>query len=90
VNEIPQFETRCTYRSEKMYCWRGNLYVARADDDEAADRADPATVEGVPVKCPACKGKDYILTPAGKELVEMLWRHLEPRIVELIDEFRKE
>ena len=87
MNEIPQFETRCNYRADGMYCWRGNLYIIRLDNEE---RADPATVEGVPVKCPACKGKDYILTPAGKELVEMLWRHLEPKIVELIDEFRKE
>ncbi len=89
MNEITQFEVPCHHRSEGMFCWQGNLYVIPFHDEvwPAEERADLAILEGSPVKCPACKGLGYILTLVGQQLVGMLWRHLEPKIVELIQEF---
>ena len=80
MNEISQFESPCHYRAEKMYCSNGHLYVMEPDNQMAT----LATMDDGPVKCPACNGVGYILTPAGSQLIEMIWRHLERRVTDQI------
>jgi hypothetical protein len=73
MNAITEFEVRCCYRSGFMYCSSGYLYVMEPGNEMAA----LASLErDSPVQCPACKGVGYILTPAGKQLIDMLHRHL--------------
>jgi hypothetical protein len=84
MNEIGQFESPCRYRDGSMYCSNGHIYVMQPNSDMAV----LATMDGAAVKCPACKGIGYILTPAGIQLVQMMWRHLEHPMTELILELR--
>ncbi len=80
MNEIPQFEVICRYREGNMYCSGGFVYAFEPGNEMAM----LGEVEGEPMKCPRCGGIGRILTPAGKQLVEMVWRHLEARVAELI------
>ncbi len=84
MNEIPQFEVPCHYHEGKMYCSDGHLYVMEPDNQMAS----LATMEDGPVRCPACNGLGYILTPAGQQLVDMVWRHLERRVADLVQEIK--
>jgi hypothetical protein len=84
MNEIAQFESVCHYRSNGMYCSHGWLYVMEPGNE----MAKLATLEEIPLRCPACKAPGYILTPAGTQLIEMIWRHLERRIVDAINEIK--
>jgi hypothetical protein len=80
MNEISQFEVPCHYHEGKMYCSLGWLYVMEPDNQMAT----LAIMDEVPLKCPACNGVGYILLPAGEQLIEMIWRHLEKRVTDQI------
>lgn len=80
MNEIGQFESPCHYHDGRMHCTSGYLYVMEPGNEMAT----LATMEGGALRCPACNGLGYILTPAGIQLIEMIWRHLERRVVDLI------
>lgn len=67
-----------------MYCSHGHIYVMEPDNQMAS----LALFEDTPLTCPACKGMGYILTPAGKQLIDMVWRHLERPITGLIQEIK--
>lgn len=86
MNEIAQFECPCHYHDGRMYCTSGHLYVMEPGNQMAT----LATMEGVPLKCPACKGIGFILTPAGIQLIHMIWRHLEPPVAQLIEDLKSE
>jgi hypothetical protein len=84
VNEIAQYEIPCRYRDGNMYCSSGHIYVMEPESTMAA----LALMEEAPLKCPCCKGSGHILTTEGEQLVEMMWRHLERRIADLIQEIK--
>lgn len=84
MNEIQQFESPCHYRLDGMYCSSGHLYIMEPGNE----MAKLATMEEVPMRCPACNGLGFILSPAGVQLVDMIWRHLERRVVDLVNELR--
>lgn len=84
MNEISEFEVTCKYRDGKMYCSHGHLYVLEPDNSMAT----LATMDDAPIRCPACNGIGYILTPTGQQLIEMIWRHTERRVVETIQEIK--
>jgi len=86
MNEISQFEVACKYRDGKMYCSGGHLYVLEPDNSMAT----LAVMDDGPIRCPACDGKGYILTPAGEQLIDMIWRHTERRVTDLVHELRPE
>jgi len=81
MNEISRFEVKCSYREGSMYCHNGHIYVFEPGNEMAA----LAVEDGVVVKCPKCKGLSHIPTPAGEQLVAMVWRHLECRVADLIE-----
>lgn len=84
MNEIAQFETPCRYREGGMYCSNGHIYVMEPGNQMAT----LAMMEDGPVKCAKCNGVGYILTPMGEQLVTMVWRHVERRVVDLIEEMK--
>ena len=84
MNEIAQFEVPCHYRNGHMYCSSGHIYVMEPGNEMAS----LAMMEDGPVKCPACTGVGYILTPSGKQLVEMVWRHMERRVADLVQDIK--
>lgn len=83
MNEISQFESPCHYQDGDMYCSNGNIYIFEPGRQMAslAVLKSGSQVEST-IKCPACKGRGYVLTPAGQQLVEMVWRHIHPWIEE--------
>lgn len=86
MNEIAQFEIQCSYREEGLYCSNGVLYAFEPGNQMAS----LAKFDDEVVKCPRCKGLGKILTLAGEQIVEMVWRHLEPRVIETIEAMKEE
>jgi hypothetical protein len=84
MNEISQFEVPCSYRSGGMYCSSGHIYVM----EPGGEIAVLAKMEDGPVRCLRCEGVGYILTPMGKQLIEMMWRHMERRVADLVEEIK--
>jgi hypothetical protein len=76
MNEISQFEVPCRYREEGMYCSDGHIYVMEPGSSMAS--LGKFGCGGDPVPCPACGGTGFVLTPAGKQLVEMMKRYFTP------------
>jgi hypothetical protein len=92
VNAIAEYEVKCRYAETGIGCFRGHLYQLGPANPEDPNRpphgeAIMVLVEGEYVKCPCCNGTGLILTPAGTQLVEVLWRHIEPKVVDLIHQF---
>lgn len=93
MNEIGQFEVFCMYRSDAAHCENGELHTNTLgrvtwDNINFYDAYPVVLLEGLPVKCPACHGQGFILTKSGEQLIEMLWRHLEPRVVAAIHDLK--
>lgn len=81
MNEIPQFESPCRYRDGEMYCSHGVIYVF----EPGREMATVAMMDSQVLRCPACKGEGHVLTPAGEQLIDMIWRWIEPKIEELLE-----
>lgn len=87
MNAIAEYEVRCSFRMEGYECLNGHLVVSPIS--EKTLKIDlPTDIAGHVIKCPCCNGTQYVLTPAGAQLVSALWRHLEPKVVDLIEQMR--
>jgi hypothetical protein len=76
TNLISELETPCRWFGMGKCCVEGVLYDASTKQ--------MATLEGSPVFCPACGGNGHILSKAGEQLVEMIWRRLQRKVFEIV------
>ena len=71
-------QIKCFYRENGTHCESGLLYWTV--DDRAV------LLEGTSVYCPACEGKGWIITRAGRDILELLKRFGRSDLRDIVDE----
>jgi hypothetical protein len=75
-------QIKCYFRDRGLQCGSGLLYNSVTGEAEL--------LEGTSVYCPACEGKGYIMTKAGRDLLEFLQRFGRSQLRDIVDELFEE